>query len=147
MQRGADRPTARRVALVDFRRLEILDTLKEALSKPADSAIEVTRRAPRKFQHFSIPTRIDFEEDRVNGRSIVELITADRPGLLSLVGQAFLDCEVNLENARIATFGNRAEDVFYGVDKDNHPPGEAQQQALVELIERGPIPAVDGVVR
>ena len=51
----------------------------------------------------------------------MELVTADRPGLLSRIGQAFADCEIKLLNAKIATLGSRAEDVYYITDKNNEP--------------------------
>jgi len=41
---------------------------------------------------------------------VVELITADRPGLLSRIGRAFQASGVRLQNAKVATFGARAED-------------------------------------
>ena len=51
----------------------------------------------------------------------MELITADRPGLLSRVGQALRESCVRLQNAKIVTFGARVEDVFFITDKNNHP--------------------------
>ncbi len=51
----------------------------------------------------------------------MELVTADRPGLLSLVGRAFSECQVRLVTAKIATLGSRVEDVYYITDQDNQP--------------------------
>jgi [protein-PII] uridylyltransferase len=49
----------------------------------------------------------------------MEVIAGDRPGLLSAIGWALADCKVRLQNAKIATFGERAEDVFFLTDASN----------------------------
>jgi len=59
----------------------------------------VTRRPPRTHRHFRTPTQVGFSEDERNRRTVIELITADRPGLLSRVAQAFTECGVRLQNA------------------------------------------------
>ncbi len=105
----------------DQRAQEILDTLNRELRRDAMQPPAVTRRAPRIYRHFDIPTVIDFSQDERNQRTVVELTTADRPGLLSRVGRAFQACGVRVQNAKIATFGARAEDFFFVTDADNHP--------------------------
>ncbi len=62
----------------------------------------------------------------------MELITADRPGLLSLVGRAFAECEVKLLNAKILTFGSRAEDIYYITDLNDQPLGKPEQFEQLE---------------
>ena len=43
----------------------------------------------------------------------MELAAGDRPGLLSTIGQTFIEFGINFETAKILTIGERAEDVFY----------------------------------
>ena len=105
----------------DYRRAEVIDRLTQGLSHPEDDIPRVTRPAPRMFRHFNVPTSVSFEDDQPNKRTILQLVTADRPGLLATVGQIFLECGVILHNARISTFGVRAEDVFYVTDSNNKP--------------------------
>jgi [protein-PII] uridylyltransferase len=82
-----------------------------------------------------VPTQIYFHEDPQNRYSILELVATDRPGLLSKVGQAFLQCEVRLYNAKISTIGSRAEDIFYITDQQDHPlSSERQKRQLSEAI-------------
>jgi len=65
----------------------------------------------------------------------MEVMTMDRPGLLSGVGQALMDCGVRLHNAKITTFGARVEDVFYLTNHANKPLADvAQLQCLRETI-------------
>ena len=97
--------------------------------------LTITRRQPRQFKHFAIPTEVDFSSDERNHRTIMEVMTMDRPGLLSGVGQALMDCGVRLHNAKITTFGARVEDVFYLTDHANKPLADvAQLQCLRETI-------------
>jgi [protein-PII] uridylyltransferase len=67
----------------------------------------------------------------------MELITGDRPGLLSQIGRAFSECEINLQNAKIATLGSRAEDVYYITDLHNQPlSNPAQFECLEHAIHK-----------
>ncbi len=49
----------------------------------------------------------------------MELVTGDRPGLLCQIGRAFMDCDITLQNAKIATIGERVEDVFFITDAES----------------------------
>lgn len=71
----------------------------------------------RQAQHFPIPTEIKFYEDSLSQQTIMELITTDRAGLLSVVGQAFRQQSIHLHNAKITTIGSRVEDMFYITDR------------------------------
>lgn len=118
----------------EFQIQEIVAALSEELSTLSAQRPRVTRRPPRNFQHFNVPTQISFGSDEPNDRTILELITGDRPGLLSAVGRAFSASGVRLQNARIATFGSRAEDVFYITDIHNRPLQAPQQDILRENL-------------
>ena len=117
----------------DWRAEEIRSALERLLAAGAPVP-RVTRRPPRTHRHFRIPTEVSFSEDERNRRTVVELITADRPGLLSRVARAFAECGVRLQNARIATVGARAEDVFFVTDARGEPLRDAA--ALERLRER-----------
>jgi [protein-PII] uridylyltransferase len=56
---------------------------------------------------------VTFVEDEKNSRTVMELVTGDRPGLLSEVGKVLRDNHVYILNAKILTVGERAEDVFF----------------------------------
>ncbi len=100
---------------------EIHDTIARRIAQGDVSAIRVTRRPTRRLRHFLIPTRVSFSDDARQRYTIMELVTVDRPGLLARIGRAFVECGVRLQNAKIATFGERVEDVFFITDKDNEP--------------------------
>ena len=113
---------------------EIASTLKRQLLAP-DMVEQVTRRVRRQLKHFPITTQVSFRQDERHQRTIMEVISADRPGLLSKIGRAFISCGVRLQNAKVATFGARAEDIFFITDAHNQPfQNEAQSSCLRDTI-------------
>ena len=111
--------------------------LRDAITQVDARPTRVSRRPPRQLKHFSIPTEIAFSDDLHHRYTIAELITTDRPGLLAQVGQAFVECGVRVQNAKIATFGERVEDVFFITDRHDEPLARAEQfDALRDAIVR-----------
>jgi [protein-PII] uridylyltransferase len=69
--------------------------------------------------------------------TVLELTAPDRPGLLARVGGIFLEFDLSLQNAKIATLGERVEDVFFITDAHNQPlsdPVQPLQDAIVEQL-------------
>jgi [protein-PII] uridylyltransferase len=120
----------------DLRSEEIRSALVEEITPGDRREWHVSRRTPREYKHFPIKTHIAFKPDELDHRTVMELITADHPGLLSQVGRAFTECGIRLLNARIATLGSRAEDIFYITDRNNQPLGEAKQYECLEKSMR-----------
>ena len=119
-----------RTEIDDARIAKIRRTLTRVLSAGDERGPGVTRRAPRQVRVFTTRTEIVFDEDKVNDRTVMELVAGDRPGLLSTVGQAFIECDVEIETAKILTIGERAEDVFYIVDDRGRPLDAALRERL-----------------
>ncbi len=115
-----------------MRRDEIRQILQQALQDISPESVSVSRRIPRQLKHFSTPTRVDFVDDVANVRTIMKLVTDDRPGLLSQVGYAFSDCGIRLINAKIATIGAMAEDIFFITDRENRPLSHRKQFKCLE---------------
>jgi len=119
---------------------EIERGLWRALQQDEDLPPTVTRRAPRQVRMFSTPTQVNFSIDSRNSRTILELIAADRPGLLSEVGKVFRAERVAINGAKIMTVGERAEDVFYitGADGGLLPEEVCRrvQESLVRALDR-----------
>ena len=91
------------------------------------------RPPPRQAWLFQTPTRIAFGEVR-EGRTVLELVAGDRPGLLSEVGQVFEEFGLRVHAARITTVGERAEDTFYLTGAPLADP--AVRARLATAIER-----------
>ena len=99
---------------------EIVQILDQSLTTLDKFGFKALRPKTRRLKHFSIPTRIHFSPDEKNNRNIMEISTADRPGILSRIGMALEFCGVSLQGAKIATYGARVEDVFFITDRNNN---------------------------
>ncbi|GAB4348500.1 MAG: [protein-PII] uridylyltransferase [Immundisolibacter sp.] len=122
-------PTARR---------EIRAALRGTLQEEPLPLKPGGRRVSRQHKAFQVTTQLSFATDLGRDRTVVELICKDRPGLLSQVAQAFAEAGLALQNARVNTYGERAEDVFFVTDADGHAVTDAERlNALREdLIRR-----------
>ena len=123
---------------------ELKTRLEESLADADARPVRITRRTPRQVRMFSTPVQISMSTDPTYPRTIVELTAADRPGLLYQVGQVLDRQGVELQNAKIATIGERAEDVFFVTTRDNAPLDEAAsaalKAALIEALKTGSEP-------
>jgi [protein-PII] uridylyltransferase len=122
---------------VQHRYEEIRTALRKVLADPKVSVIDVNRRMPHRLKHFNTPTSIHFSQDEARGRTILEIVTADQPGLLSMIGRVFHKRGILLDAAKIATIGERAEDVFTITDRQHRPiTDETDLDDLSEVLTR-----------
>jgi [protein-PII] uridylyltransferase len=124
-----------------MRKDEIRVALRKVLSDPEVSTIDVNRRMPQRLKHFDTPTQVYFSQDKARARTLLELVTADQPGLLSLIGRVFQKRGILLNAAKIATIGERAEDVFYVTDRMHRPITDEKvldelREVLVRTLDR-----------
>ena len=117
--------------LAESRHQEIVTEMRAALRQQGPANVDVNRRVSRRLKHFNTPTTVYFSQDLARGRTVLELITADRPGLLSNVGSIFAKRGILLDAAKIATIGERAEDVFFIADEAGQPITDTER--LTEL--------------
>ena len=85
---------------------------------------------------FTTPTQVSFSDDADNGRTILEVVAGDRPGLLSEIGKVLWEQRVDLQGAKIMTVGERAEDVFYVRDESGRALPETRRVALADALRR-----------
>ncbi|MCG5493911.1 [protein-PII] uridylyltransferase [Ectothiorhodospira variabilis] len=114
-----------------FRVQEIGRLLKERLKEPDRRPNMVRRSTPRQLKHFDVPTEVSFAPHTHHLRTVLKISTADRPGLLSRIGIILTDCQVKVHNAKIATAGEQADDVFYISNLDDTPISDPERQALI----------------
>jgi [protein-PII] uridylyltransferase len=107
------------------RKEQVRHRLVEELDDPEDYPEIISRRTPRQLKHFAFPTEVTFSNDMINQRTVMEVVTPDRPGLLARIGQVLLKHNLSLINARIATLGERVEDVFFITDTQGQPLSDA----------------------
>ena len=109
--------------------------LRKALAGADLATIRPPRRTqPRHLQHFRIRPQIAFGEAAGGRRTLMSLVCTDRPGLLAELAQVLRGQRLRVHDARIATFGERAEDVFLLGDEFDLPLEPARQDALREAL-------------
>ncbi|MBU0499625.1 MAG: [protein-PII] uridylyltransferase [Gammaproteobacteria bacterium] len=127
--------------IADLRRKEeVIETLRHGIEHPEVVNLQATRRLARQLRHFEIGTRIDITRDIHHERSILRITTSDRPGLLARISLALSDCDIRLLNAKIATLGEMAEDIFFIGSRDgggylDEPLAERLKAALRKRLE------------
>ena len=114
------------------RKDEITETLLHGVEHPEMVNLHATRRMARQLRHFEIGTQIEITQDQHHERSILRISTGDRPGLLARISLALSDCDIRLLNAKIATLGEVAEDIFFIGSRDG---GGYLDQQLEECLK------------
>jgi [protein-PII] uridylyltransferase len=120
--------------------------LRQRIIHDPDPDSDKVYRLPRKLKHFHIETQVGFSQSAQH--TVMEVIALDQPGLLHRVSRCLLKCKVHLVTAKVATFGERVEDVFFITDRDGNPVTDAGQLeclrgSILEAL-RIPEPAAGG---
>ncbi|WP_372724288.1 [protein-PII] uridylyltransferase [Immundisolibacter sp.] len=125
-------------------RREIRAALRDTLLQDTLSLSSGGRRSTRQQKAFRVDTEVSFTTDLSRDRTVLELITKDRPGLLSKVAQALAECGLVLQNARVNTYGERAEDAFFVTDANGHAVTDAGR---LDALERQLVQRLDGELK
>ena len=94
------------------------------------------KRIPRTFAHFKSKIGIAYSDDLLNQHTRLFLITNDRPGLLAVIARIFLEHHIYLHNAKIATAGESAEDMFYITNAQGQMLTLEEQECLRQNISQ-----------
>ncbi|OQR35069.1 [protein-PII] uridylyltransferase [Pseudomonas sp. T] len=126
---------------------EIREGLVNALKDPDEYPTIIQRRVPRQLKHFAFNPQVTISTDAARQVSVLEVTAPDRPGLLARIGGLFLDFDLSVQNAKIATLGERVEDVFFVTDAHNQPLSDPElckriQTALVDILSDGGQPSM-----
>ncbi len=101
------------------RKKHIKSELRAGLLALDEPVRNISRMTSRRLKNFRHPVRVDFSVDESNGRNIMEVSATEMPGFLSVIGMALECCGARLQNAKIATYGERVEDIFFITDRKN----------------------------
>jgi [protein-PII] uridylyltransferase len=119
----------------------IASTIEKALQGDLKLPEVVAKRALPKgrLKAFAIEPEVLINNQWSNRYTVVEVSGLDRPGLLYDVTATLSRLNLNIASAHVATFGERAVDVFYVTDllgaKIASPPRQAAiKRALVQLL-------------
>lgn len=93
-----------------------------------------SKRIARRYKYFNFMPRIELQTDPKRNKTQLFIDAADKPGLLANVAKVFLDCQIQLHNAKISTAGERVEDTFIITNKNNLPLDKQQRMSLKHAL-------------
>ncbi len=116
-----------------------IERLRQTITKTLTSEIsprEIMAARPKKkrTEAFRVKGRVNFDNDASATSTVLEVEGADRPGLLYDVAQAIFESRLSISSAMVATYGERAVDVFYVRDGFGHKI--THQERLAAVRER-----------
>jgi [protein-PII] uridylyltransferase len=101
----------------------IADNIERALKGDlwlTDAMQKRTEQRRRQTQAFAVPPRVVIANDWSDRHTVIEVSGLDRPGLLYDLTSTVSKLNLNIASAHIATFGEKAVDVFYVTDLTGH---------------------------
>ncbi len=111
----------------------LVDSVIEALHGDLPVALPLS---PNGQDTFRIAPRVLIAEQASRRTTVVEVNAADRPALLARLAGVIHECGLIIHSAHIATYGERAVDVFYLTDGDGLKLKTQQSGALqTRLLE------------
>lgn len=113
----------------------VIEALVKALSHSDQYPGVIQRRIPRQLRHFDIETKVDIAFNTALNQNVIEISTLDQPGLLARVGGLFMMQGLDIHSARIATLGEKAEDIFYVTKKDGIPMTDEEAKTLAGQLK------------
>lgn len=92
------------------------------------------RRIPRQLKHFNIQNKVSITYDTAVQHNLIEISALDYPGLLAKIGEFFMLQQLDIHSAKIATLGERAEDLFFVTKKNGQTLAETEILNLTEQL-------------
>lgn len=115
------------------RRRSLEESVLNALQSDYKPALR--HKINNKLQHFHVPTEVRFINTHKTDQTELEIFVLDKPGLLAMISNVFSELGLNLLNAKITTVGERAEDFFILVNRENHALSESERAQLQQALE------------
>jgi [protein-PII] uridylyltransferase len=134
-------------AFAERRQLESLwRRIEDALTgtmRPAREIAEAKERAlPSRTRVFEVPPRVIIDNTASRTHTVIEVNGRDRLGFLHDVTEALTEVGLQISTARVATYGERAVDVFYvkdvyGLKVDGEDKSRRIRKAVLDAIAAG----------
>lgn len=94
--------------------------LKIVRGEAVPRALFAKRPPKTKASAFSVPSRVNFDNEASHTATVIEVRGRDRVGFLYDVSTALFESGLTISSAMIATYGERVVDVFYVRDGYGH---------------------------
>jgi [protein-PII] uridylyltransferase len=117
-------------------RQRLVRAVEAALKADHPPALPAPEAPPRRRAAFSVAPSVVIADRASTRTTVVEVNARDRPALLAGLAGAIHQCGHRIHSAHIATYGERAVDVFYLTRGDGRKLGEEQvEQLRAALLE------------
>jgi [protein-PII] uridylyltransferase len=113
----------------------VIQALVKALSQSDKYPDLMQRLIPRQLRHFDIENTVDITLNAALQQNMVEIATLDHPGLLAKIGGLFMMQGLDIHSARIATLGERAEDIFFVTKKEGIPMSNSEAKTFAAQLK------------
>jgi [protein-PII] uridylyltransferase len=142
-----DAPTGNMVGREDREKFEeiLLHVLTGEISDvgPLIGRQKAVRPLYQSLEGERIPLRIYMDNDTSETRTVIDLETEDRLGLLYAISQVFVELQIDVVLAKISTEKGAAIDTFYVCDSDGQKIVSPERQRLIEGKIRAAVAALD----
>ncbi len=108
---------------------EIEDGLSQKVLNVKETGNKLTHR------HFDRKMKISFTHNEKWSLTQLEINVIDKQGLLSNIAYIFYQLNIHLVNARIATMGERVEDIFFIGNDKKQPLSASEEKQLKRALE------------
>jgi len=109
----------------------IAEGIERALKGEVRLPEVVARKDKSRYKAFSVAPEINVNNAWSNRYSVIEISGLDRPGLLYDLTNTLSRLNLNIASAHVATFGERAVDVFYVTDLTGGKISSAQRMTAI----------------
>ena len=115
-------------------RKRLANAVDKALRAKEDPSLPKLDQLPTREMAFRVAPRVLVSDKASSRTTVVEVNARDRPGLLALLAQVIHGAEYQLHSAHIATYGERAVDVFYLSRPDGKKLSGEEGEALRDKL-------------
>ena len=115
-------------------RKRLVSAVEQALVNEGEPVLGEMEKLPRRERAFRVAPRVLIADKASTRTTVVEINARDRPGLLARLAQVIHVAGHQLHSAHIATYGERAVDVFYLTDARGHKLDDPAVQQLREQL-------------
>ncbi len=105
----------------------VLTNLQQADFSPSIQQSALSRQ----HKHFKIKTKVNFEQNNNSQHTAIQIITADKAGLLTHIANVFNQQGLEIHHAKITTLGEIAEDTFQITTKSGEAVDDKSKQAEI----------------
>ncbi|MBA3834934.1 MAG: [protein-PII] uridylyltransferase, partial [Sphingomonas sp.] len=115
-------------------RNRLVRSVEGALNGEQPPEIPSGGRGSARVEAFHVAPSVAIAERASSRTTVVEVNALDRPGLLARLARAIHSCRHEIHSAHIATYGERAVDVFYLSNAKGRKLSQAQSEELREAL-------------